>query len=197
LKLTKVRILAMLIACLGIAGVSWLTIRQVSRDAAERTLDSITLLAPSANAANRPAQGDASALFASSLNNLAGQSVKLSQYKGKILIVNFWASWCPPCIAEMPELSRFYKDHVGKGVEMVGIAIDNPTAVRHFLEQHHVSYPVLLGGMGGADLSTKLGDSQGGLPFTVVIAPSGTIVYQKLGQTTYAELQDHLPGKQS
>ncbi|MDE2323376.1 MAG: TlpA family protein disulfide reductase, partial [Betaproteobacteria bacterium] len=90
-----------------------------------------------------------------------------------------------------------YKDHAGKGVEMVGIAIDNPTAVRHFLEQHHVSYPVLLGGMGGADLSTKLGDSQGGLPFTVVIAPSGSIAYQKLGQTTYAELQDHLPGKQS
>ncbi|MDE1954070.1 MAG: TlpA family protein disulfide reductase [Betaproteobacteria bacterium] len=187
----------MLIASVGIAGASWLTIRQVSRDAAERTLDSIAQLAPSADAANRPAQGDASALFASSLNNLAGQSVKLSQYKGKILIVNFWASWCPPCIAEMPELSRFYKDHAGKGVEMVGIAIDNPTAVRHFLEQHHVSYPVLLGGMGGADLSTKLGDSQGGLPFTVVIAPSGSIAYQKLGQTTYAELQDHLPGKQS
>lgn len=187
----------MLIASVGIAGGSWLTIRQVSRDAAERTLDSIAQLAPSADAANRPAQGDASALFASSLNNLAGQSVKLSQYKGKILIVNFWASWCPPCIAEMPELSRFYKDHAGKGVEMVGIAIDNPTAVRHFLEQHHVSYPVLLGGMGGADLSIKLGDSQGGLPFTVVIAPNGAIAYQKLGQTTYTELQDHLPGKQS
>ena len=107
MKLTKIRVLAMLIASVGIAGASWLTIRQVSRDAAERTLDSIAQLAPSADAANRPAQGDASALFASSLNNLAGQSVKLSQYKGKSLIVNFWASWCPPCIAEMPELSRF------------------------------------------------------------------------------------------
>ncbi|MHB1667505.1 MAG: TlpA family protein disulfide reductase [Thiomonas sp.] len=197
MKQTKTWALAILIASIGTAGAYWLTARQSAREAAERSLASVTQLTPTADAATRAAPGDANALFASSLDNLTGQSVKLGQYKGKTLIVNFWASWCPPCIAEMPELSRFYKDHAGKGVEMVGIAIDNPTSVRHFLKEHNVSYPVLLGGMGGADLSTKLGDSQGGLPFTVVIAPNGKIAYQKLGQTSYTELQDHLPGKPS
>ncbi len=196
MKQPKIWAVAILLASVGIAGSDWATNRHDSRRAAERALASVTQLAPAADAANQPAPGDTKALFASSLDNLAGQSVRLSQFKGKTLVVNFWASWCPPCIAEMPELSRFYKDHAGKGLEMVGIAIDNPTSVRHFLTEHHVSYPVLLGGMGGADLSTKLGDSQGGLPFTVVIAPDGSIVYQKLGQTSFAELQDHLPEQQ-
>ena len=194
MKHTQSWTLALLFVAAGAAGTYWLASHDASRDSAEQALAAATQVAPDASA-NPPAAGNPAALFASSLDNLQGHPVKLSQYQGKTLIVNFWASWCPPCIAEMPELSRFYKDHAAKGIEMVGIAIDNPTSVREFLKTHAVSYPVLLGGMSGAGLSTQLGDSQGGLPFTVVIAPNGKIIYQKLGQTSYPELQKHLSGK--
>lgn len=195
MKLAQSLTLALLVAAAAAGGAYWLASRDDSRANAELALTAATQVAPDARAADTPSAGNPKALFASSLDNLQGQPVKLSKYQGKTLIVNFWASWCPPCIAEMPELSRFYQDHAGKDIEMVGIAIDNPTSVRDFLKLHAVSYPVLLGGMSGAGLSTQLGDSQGGLPFTVIIAPSGKIVYQRLGQTSYAELQKHLPVK--
>ena len=194
MKNTTSWILVLLIGAIGAAGGFWFGSRASTRADAERLIVAATQpSAPSATTMT-PAPNATQTLFATSLNNLAGQSVKLDQYKGKTLIVNFWASWCPPCIAEMPELSRFYKDHASKDLQMIGIAIDNPTSVRNFLKARAVSYPVLLGGMDGTDLSAKLGDHQGGLPFTAIIAPDGAIVFQKLGQTSYTELLKHLPG---
>lgn len=134
-----------------------------------------------------------SQFFAAKLTDTSGQTIDLSTFKGKPLVVNFWASWCPPCVAEMPELSKFYEQYRAKGVQMIGIAIDNPTAVKQFLQRHPVSYPVLFGGMDGPALSQALGNKNGGLPFTVVIDAKGDIVFQHLGQTNVQQLADHIP----
>lgn len=141
------------------------------------------------NAPVAVANSAVSAFFADKLDDLQGKSVDLSQFRGKPLVINFWASWCPPCIAEMPDFSAFYLKYKDKGVQMVGIALDNPTAVRNFLEQHPVSYPILLGGMNGFALSASLGNKQGGLPFTVVLDAKGDVVFQKLGRTSLDELE--------
>lgn len=194
MKSTTSWILVLLIGAIGAAGGFWFGSRASTRADAERLITAATQPSRPPDATMTPAPNAVQTLFATSLDDLGGHSVKLAQYKGKILIVNFWASWCPPCIAEMPELSRFYKDHGSKNLQMIGIAIDNPTSVRNFLKARAVSYPVLLGGMGGTELSAKLGDNQGGLPFTVIIAPDGSIVFQKLGQTSYTELLKHLSG---
>ncbi|MGE0073030.1 MAG: redoxin family protein [Thiomonas sp.] len=130
------------------------------------------------------------AFFADHLADLQGQNVDIARFRGKPLIVNFWASWCPPCIAEMPDFSRFYTQNKDKGIQMIGIALDNPTAVREFLQAHPVSYPILLGGINGVALSASLGNKQGGLPFTIVLNAKGDVVFQHLGKTSFDELQD-------
>ena len=185
--------IALIAAAIGAAGGYWYGQRTQSDANAERALAKATL-APTNGPAVTATPGNTNALFSATLDDLQGQSINLAKYKGKTLIVNFWASWCPPCIAEMPGLSRFYTDHASNRVQLLGIAIDNPSSVRSFLKAHPVSYPVLFGGMDGTDLSTELGDGQGGLPFTVVIDQHGRIVYQHLGQTSYEALQAILAG---
>ena len=185
---------ALLAAAIGAAGGYWYGLRTQSDAYAERAMTRASALASTDGPAVTATPGNTNALFSATLDDLQGQPINLAKYKGKTLIVNFWASWCPPCIAEMPGLSRFYTDHASNRVQMLGIAIDNPSSVRNFLKDHPVSYPVLLGGMDGTDLSTKLGDGQGGLPFTVVIDQHGRIVYQHLGQTSYEALQTIVSG---
>lgn len=128
-------------------------------------------------------------LFNGNFADPQGNAIDLSRFRGKPLVLNFWASWCPPCRAEMPDFSKFYQENAAKGIHLVGIAIDNAAAVRQFLAEHPVSYPIVLGGTRGMDLSSRLGDGEGGLPFTVVLDSEGKVVFRKLGITSPEELE--------
>jgi peroxiredoxin len=134
------------------------------------------------------AAGAEEALWALRLDRPEGGELALASLRGRSLVVNFWATWCPPCVKELPDLDRFQADHAARGWQVVGIAIDSPTAVRKFLARQPLRFPIGVAGLEGTELARQLGNSAGGLPFTVVLDPAGRIVQRKLGATTYAEL---------
>jgi thiol-disulfide isomerase/thioredoxin len=126
------------------------------------------------------------------LPNLAGQEIASNAWAGKVVIVNFWATWCPPCLREMPILNELQKG-VGSGqLRVVGIAIDAPDAVRRFLAENQVDYEILLGDAATVTLSRRLGNRTGGLPFTVVFDPLGRRVYSHVGELTTADVRTHV-----
>lgn len=118
-----------------------------------------------------------------------GGELLMATLRGQPLLLNFWGSWCPPCVAEMPELDRFARESAAAGWRVLGLAVDNPKAVREFLAARPVGYTVALAGLAGADLSRQLGNTQGGLPFTVAFNAAGAVVQRKAGQTHLAELR--------
>jgi thiol-disulfide isomerase/thioredoxin len=117
-----------------------------------------------------------------------GGELSLSSWSGRVLVLNFWATWCPPCIKELPEFDRLHRSQQQRGVMVVGLAVDGPTPVRQFLARQPVSFPIGLAGFEGTDLSRKLGNTSGALPFTVIIDRVGKIRHRKLGQTEFDEL---------
>jgi thiol-disulfide isomerase/thioredoxin len=143
-------------------------------------------------AAAAPASGAVAQLLSAPLQDVAGKHQTLAPYKGRVLVVNFWASWCGPCVAEMPELVRLHDRYAKKGIEFIGIGVDSSQNVQNFLKKIPVDYPILVSGFGGADLARSLGNTAGALPFTVVIDANGAVRSTKLGQVTPAELSKTL-----
>jgi alkyl hydroperoxide reductase subunit AhpC len=129
------------------------------------------------------------AFFANSWQSPDGKPVNSSEWQGKVLVVNFWASWCPPCVEEMPTLDLLQRDFLQQNVLFVGIGIDSPSNIREFLKSTSVSYPIVIGGLEGSNLSKQLGNSQGALPFTIIINSKGKAVYSKLGKINEDELR--------
>lgn len=119
-------------------------------------------------------------LFNQSFPDLSGKSVAMRRWLGKPVVVNFWATWCPPCVREMPDLEALHQQY--KSVQFVGLGVDIASNVHEFVQKVHVSYPLLLVGNGGVALMRPLGNSAGGLPFTVVFDAQGHIVHRVLGQ---------------
>jgi len=133
--------------------------------------------------------GAADALWGLSFDTPAGSTLEMKSLKGRPLLVNFWATWCPPCVEELPLLDRFYKENSAKSWQVVGLAIDQPSAVRNFLQKTPVSFPVGMAGLGGTDLGKSLGNAAGGLPFTIVLGANGSVLHRKMGQVTPADLE--------
>jgi thiol-disulfide isomerase/thioredoxin len=127
-------------------------------------------------------------LWSASFDTPAGAPMAMQAFRGKPLVLNFWATWCPPCVEEMPLLESFYKQNSGKSLQIVGLAIDQPSAVKAFLQRTPVSYPIGLAGLGGTELSKVLGNDSGGLPFTVVIDAAGAVVQRRMGRVLPADL---------
>jgi thiol-disulfide isomerase/thioredoxin len=102
--------------------------------------------------------------------------------------MNFWATWCPPCVKEMPLLDQFHRQHRAAGWQVVGLAVDGPTPVRQFLARVPVGFAIGLAGFDGTELSRRLGNERGALPFTVVFGKEGRVLHRKLGEVTPEEL---------
>jgi thiol-disulfide isomerase/thioredoxin len=119
----------------------------------------------------------------------AGPELVMDSLRGAPLLLNFWATWCPPCIREMPLLDDFARQHQDSGWRVVGLAIDSPTPVREFLLKRPVSFPVGLAGLDGNDLAKRLGNPSGSLPFTVVVGRDAQVIDRKLGALKPEDLQ--------
>ena len=132
--------------------------------------------------------GDAGPLLAISLPDAEGREQALAQWRGRVLIVNFWATWCAPCREEMPMFVKAQSQHGGRGLQFVGIAIDDADKVRKFAAEIGLNYPALVGGYGAMELSKSLGNSVMALPFTVVVDRGGRVVLSHLGPIKQAQL---------
>jgi thiol-disulfide isomerase/thioredoxin len=117
-----------------------------------------------------------------------GGQLAMQSLRGKPLVINFWATWCPPCIKELPQLERFQTEFAPKGWQVLALAIDREQAVREFLTKIPLKLTVALGGLDGVELGRALGNDQGGLPFSVVLDAAGRITQRKSGQTHFEEL---------
>ena len=129
------------------------------------------------------------ALWNAEFDTPDGQILKMQNLQGRPLVINFWATWCAPCVEEMPLLDIFFRQNVSKGWQMVGLAIDQPSRVRQYLSQNAISYPIGLAGMTGTELGRLLGNEVGGLPFTVVLDGKGSLIQRKLGKLSAQEIQ--------
>ena len=127
-------------------------------------------------------------LWALNLARPEGGELALATLRGQPLLINFWATWCPPCLRELPDIDRFHREFGPRGWQVLGLAIDGPTPVREFLARVRISFPIALAGLEGTKLVSKLGNPQGGLPFSVMIDGPGRVVQRKLGETHFDEL---------
>lgn len=111
-----------------------------------------------------------------------GAMLAMASFSGKPLVLNFWATWCPPCVEELPLLNAFYNENKAKGWRVLGLAVDQVAPVTRFLKQAPLAFPVALAGFPGIEVSKSLGNLSGGLPFTVVFGPTGVVLHRKMGK---------------
>ena len=126
------------------------------------------------------------------LTDLAGRAQHLEQWRGKVLVVNYWATWCEPCREEMPGFSRLHNKYRAKGVQFVGISIDTADKIIQFQKSTPVSYPLLVGGMEAMSKSAAFGNTRQALPFTVVFDGDGRVAMTKLGRWSEEDLESKL-----
>lgn len=136
------------------------------------------------------AEGALDGLWQQQWESPDGQPVRMSAYRGQPLLVNFWATWCPPCVEELPMLNAFYRDKRAQGWQVLGLAVDQTQAVRQFLQRLPLDFPIAMAGLGGTELSKRLGNNNGGLPFTVVFNAQGQVAHRKIGQVKPQDLID-------
>ena len=144
-----------------------------------------------------PATGSASsgstqALFAASFPDATGRQQALEQWRGKTIVLNFWATWCPPCREEMPELSQLQQQYREQGVVVIGISTETVSQIRDFAQSMQVGYPLLAGDMQAMELSAGLGNDKSVLPYTVLIDADGNVAATYFGRISKALLEQKL-----
>ena len=132
--------------------------------------------------------GAAASFWRLSFETPDGKMLPMSSFHGKRLLVNFWATWCPPCVEELPLLDYFYQENKDKNWQMVGLAVDQPGAVQAWLKTRPLNFPVGMAGLTGIALSKSLGNLAGGLPFSVVFGTSGEMLHHRVGKVPPEEL---------
>lgn len=130
------------------------------------------------------------ALWSAEFAMPSGEVLRGADWQGHPLVLNFWATWCPPCVEEMPLIDAFYRQNKQYGWQVVGLAIDQPSRVRQFLSQFPVEYAIGLAGLNGTELAKMLGNEQSSLPFTVVLDAKGNLKQRKLGKLTAGDIRD-------
>ncbi|RJG05102.1 TlpA family protein disulfide reductase [Noviherbaspirillum cavernae] len=139
-----------------------------------------------------PQSGAVASLLAQSMPDATGTTQQLSKWKGRALVVNFWATWCAPCVDEMPELSALQTSIASDNIQIIGIGIDSATNITEFASKYKITYPLYVGGVNGTELSRQLGNPTGGLPFTVLIGKDGAVKKTYLGRLKMEELRKDL-----
>ncbi len=132
------------------------------------------------------------ALFNATMPDEKGHPQALKQYAGKIVVLNFWATWCEPCREEMPELSKLHDTYKNKNLVVLGVAIDDVGAVSNFVKETKVSYPLFAADMQGMQYATNLGNDKDVLPYTVIIKTDGTVAKTYFGRVTQHLLEETL-----
>jgi thiol-disulfide isomerase/thioredoxin len=117
-----------------------------------------------------------------------GGEIALADWRGSAWLLNCWATWCAPCVRELPVLDRFAQDFEARGWRVMALAIDTPQAVRAFMQKLPLKMPVALAGSAGFDWLRMLGNSKGALPYSVAFRPGGEIRWRKIGESSYSEL---------
>jgi len=188
---THVLVAALVAGTLGVVASLWFGGSPLLRsDVGQRGLQSaLDATAPEPPAGVVPAK-PGQAMPRIELPDLQGRSVTLpDDFAGRPLLVNVWASWCGPCIEEMPELERFAASQGTSGIQVIGLALDTPEAIQDFLARVPVSYPILVETPGPTDASVWLGNRKGVLPYTVLVGADGKIVKQKVGPFEHGEIE--------
>lgn len=139
-----------------------------------------------------PADAAVASLLRTSLPDVQNHQRAWSEWQGKVLLVNFWATWCPPCVEEMPELVALQSEMANKNLQIIGIGIDSPSNIQEFSAKYKISYPLLMAGIEGTELSRQFGNQAGGLPFTVLIRPDGKIQKTYLGRLNMQQVREDL-----
>jgi thiol-disulfide isomerase/thioredoxin len=123
-----------------------------------------------------------------SLPDLAGKPRNIKEWQGKVLVINFWATWCPPCLKEMPEFEALHTEYEKKGLQFIGIALDDADPVKEFIASKKITYPILLGEDQGTKLAHDLGNIVNTVPFTVIVDKKGVVVKSHMGELTREQL---------
>ncbi len=136
-----------------------------------------------------PSQAGADALLKVTLPDLDGAPQTLEQWRGKVMVVNFWATWCPPCLKEIPDFASVSEQFAAEPVQFVGIGIDNPARIAEFQREHKVPYPLLLGSTETLALAADIAGASQAMPLTYIFDRSGAVHRIKLGVLNRDELE--------